>query len=80
MPHDDARHPAPLQRADRIQAIQHGMLYEGRKRSHHWDKINAQVAAEKLADYLERAGFVISRKPPLSAHTTDTSFKPDDTG
>ena len=72
MPDDDR---IPAQRADLIQAIQHGMLFDGRKRSHHWDRINAQIAAEKLADYLEKAGFEIRRKPPLPAHTMDTSWK-----
>ena len=45
----------PATREDVIQAIQHGMLFDGRKRSHHWDSINAQVAAEKLAGRTIRA-------------------------
>ena len=61
-----------------IDAIQHGMLFDGRKRTHHWDRINAQVASEKLADYLARANFVVMRKLPLPAHTMDASYKPRD--
>jgi hypothetical protein len=68
----------PVSREALVQAIQHGMLFDGRKRSHSWDKINAQVAAEKLADYLERANFVVMRAPPLAPHTADTRFKPDE--
>ena len=66
----------PASREDVIQAIQHGMLFDGRKRSHHWDRINAQIAAEKLADALTRANFVIMRGPPAPAHTGDTRYKP----
>ena len=67
----------PAKREDLIQAVQHGMLFDGRKRTHHWDGINAQVAAEKLVDYLARANFVVMRGPPAPAHTANTRFKPD---
>ncbi len=36
----------PTSREDVIQAIQRGMLFDGRKRAHHWDRINAQVAGK----------------------------------
>ncbi|MDP9095974.1 MAG: hypothetical protein M3N26_05380 [Pseudomonadota bacterium] len=62
----------PAAREDLIQAIQHGMLFDGRKRTHHWDRINAQIAAEKLADYLVRANYVVMRGPPAPAHNGDT--------
>ncbi len=64
-------------REDLIQAIQHGMLLDGRKRSHHWDRINAQVAAEKLVDYLAKSNFVVMRGPPAPAHNGQTNDKPD---
>ena len=67
----------PASREDVILAIQHGMLFDGRKRTHHWDRINAQVAAEKLADYLTQANYVVMRGPPAPAHTGDTRNKPD---
>jgi hypothetical protein len=67
----------PASRQEVIEAIQHGMLFDGRKRSHHWDRINAQVAAEKLADYLFRSNFVVMRGPPAPAHTAGTGYKPD---
>ncbi len=67
----------PASRDDVIHAIQHGMLFDGRKRSHHWDRINAQIAAEKLADALTNANFVIMRGPPAPDHTGDTRYKPD---
>ena len=67
----------PASREDVILAIQHGMLFDGRKRTHHWDLINAQVAAEKLADYLLKANFVVMRGPPAPAHTGETHYRPD---
>ena len=67
----------PASREDVILAIQHGMLFDGRKRTHHWDRINAQVAAEKLADYLLKANFVVMRGPPAPAHTGETHYRPD---
>lgn len=71
----DDRKLTPASRQDVIHAIQRGMLFDGRKRAHHWDNINAQVAAEKLADYLTRSNFVIMRGPPAPQHTGDTRFK-----
>ena len=66
----------PVSQHDLVQAIQHGMLFDGRKRAHHWDKINAQVAAEKLAEYLRRANFVVMRGPPLDPPTNQSSASP----
>ena len=66
----------PATRDDLIHAIKHGMLFDGRKRAHHWDNINAQVAAEKLVDHLAKSNFVVMRGPPLPAHSADTSYKP----
>lgn len=63
-------------RDELVAAIQHGMLFDGRKRGHHWDRINAQVAAEKLADYLARANFVVMRGAPAPAHTAPTGPPP----
>lgn len=71
----DDRKLTPATRDALKQAIQHGMLFDGRTRTHHWDRINAQVAAEKLVDYFARANFVVMRGPPLPARTMDTSFK-----
>jgi len=71
--------PATVRLHDgRPQAHSGDLLFDGRKRTHHWDQINAQVAAEKLADYLVKANFIVMRGPPLPAHTADTSYKPKD--
>lgn len=67
----------PASRDDVIQAIQHGMLFDGRKRAHHWDRINAQVAAGKLADYLTKANFVVMRGPPAPAHSAEAHHRLD---
>ena len=67
----------PASRQDVVYAIQHGMLFDGRKRAHHWDSINAQIAAEKLADYLTKANFVVMQGPPAPAHSAPHVAKPD---
>ena len=54
-------------REDLIRAISHAMLFQGRKRSHHWDSTNAQIAAEKLIDGLAAGNYVIMRGPPSRA-------------
>ena len=54
----------PATRADVVHALRHGLLFEGRRRIHHADEIMGQIAAEKLADYLERSNFVVMRGPP----------------
>ena len=56
-PSAEDRPLTPATRDDLIQAIQHGMLFDGRKRTHHWDGFNARIAAEKLVDYLKQAKF-----------------------
>ena len=66
-------------RQELVEAIQHGMLFSGRQRTHHWDRINAQIAAEKLADYLARANFVVMRAPPLPGHTVESRAIQDET-
>ena len=52
------------------------ILFDGRTRSHHWDRLTAQIAAEKLADDLTKANYVIMRGPPEPAHTMHTAWKP----
>ena len=54
----------PATRDDFVQALSHGLRFEGRRRIHHADEIMGRIAAEKLADYLERSNFVVMRGPP----------------
>lgn len=67
-------------RQDLVHAISQAMLYQGRKRVHHWDRFNAQIAAENLIDGLAKSNYVIMRGPPLLAHsnTGQTGATPDE--
>jgi hypothetical protein len=38
--------------------------FSGRKRVHNGDEIVAQIVARRLVDHLERAGFVVMKRPP----------------
>ncbi len=76
----DPKRFTPASREDLIHAVTHAMLFDGRKRTHHWDRINARVAAEKLIDQLHTANYVIMRGPALPAHSGDTRFRPETEG
>jgi hypothetical protein len=38
---------------------------QGRKRVHNADEIMAEIVAKRLIEHLERAGFVVMKKPPV---------------
>jgi hypothetical protein len=40
-------------------------FFEGRKRNHDADAFRAAIAAERVVRHLERAGFVVMKKPPV---------------
>ena len=37
---------------------------EGRKQIHNADEIMAEIVAKRLVEHLERAGFIVMKKPP----------------
>ncbi len=45
-------------------ALSFALRFDGRKRHHRADDFMAEVAAQKLVDYLAQAGFVVLKKPP----------------
>jgi hypothetical protein len=62
MPDDDKLTPAdPRDLAD---TIAFSMRFEGRKRVHEGDQYMAAIAADRIVGHLERAGFVVMKKPP----------------
>ena len=62
MPDDDKLTPAdPRDLAD---SIAFALRFDGRKRVHHADDYMARIAAERLVDYLARAGYVVMKRPP----------------
>ena len=65
MPEADKLTPAdPRDLAD---AIGYALRFRGRKRVHNADEYMAAIAAERVVEYLERAGFVVMKRPRLSA-------------
>ena len=75
---DDAEELRPATRADVEQTLSFALRYDGRKRVRHADDAMARIAAERLAEHLERSGFVIMRRPPAVAPTTSTHRHPND--
>ena len=57
----------PLQPAtpeDLIAALAFALRFQGRKRVHNADEIMAEIVAKRLAEHLQRAGFVVMKRPP----------------
>jgi hypothetical protein len=62
MPDDDRLTPAdPRDLAD---AVAFALRFDGRRRVHSADEYMAAIAAERVVRYLERAGFIVMKKPP----------------
>jgi hypothetical protein len=49
-------------------------FFEGRKRNHDADAFRAAIAAERVVRHLERAGFVVMKKPPVGDIRRETGF------
>ena len=67
MPDDEKLTPAdPRDLAD---ATAFSLRFEGRKRKHDAVEYMAAIAAERVVRHLERAGFVVLKKPSLGGHS-----------
>jgi hypothetical protein len=66
MPDDDKLTPADPH--DLAEAIAFALRYRGKKCVHQADEYMAQITAERIVEHLERARFVVMRKPPLDGH------------
>jgi hypothetical protein len=53
----------PADRKDLEDAVAFALRFEGRKRVHHADEYMAAIAAERVVRHLERAGFVVMKRP-----------------
>ena len=65
-PDDDL---TPADPRDLAESIAFALRFEGRKRKHDAAEYMAAIAAERVVRHLERAGFVVMKKPPLSGHS-----------
>ncbi len=60
---DTSERLTPADRTDLTAALAFALRYHGRKRVHNADEIMAEIVAKRLADHLERAGFVVMKRP-----------------
>ncbi len=60
---DTSERLTPADPTDLIAALAFALRYQGRKRVHNADEIMAEIVAKRLADHLERAGFVVMKRP-----------------
>jgi hypothetical protein len=63
MPDDDKLTPADSK--DLADAIAFSLRFEGGKRVQQADEYMAAIAAERVVRHLERAGFVVMKRPPI---------------
>jgi hypothetical protein len=54
----------PADPRDLADALAFALRFHGRKRVHQADEYMAAITAERLVEHLERAGFVVMKKPP----------------
>ena len=50
---------------DLADALSFALRHEGRKSQHDSDKLNADIVAQRLVRHLDRARYVVMKKPPL---------------
>jgi hypothetical protein len=61
--------PRPADPCDLADAVAFALRFERDKRVHTTNEYMAAIAAERVVRHLERAGFVILKKPPIGGHT-----------
>jgi hypothetical protein len=60
----DADKLTPADPRDLADAVAFALRFDGRKRVHNADEYMAAIAAERVVRHLERAGFVVMKRPP----------------
>jgi hypothetical protein len=58
----------PASRDELTQSLSFALRFNGRKRVHSADELMADITAERLVEYLERAGYVVLCKPAADQH------------
>jgi hypothetical protein len=53
---------------DLANSLSFALRFEGRKSKHDSDRLNADIVAQRLVRYLDKAGYVVMKKPPLGGH------------
>jgi hypothetical protein len=60
----------PADPEDLANALALALRYSGRKRVHNADELMSAIVATRLVEHLERAGFIVMRRPPTSGGAT----------
>ena len=60
----------PAEPDDLADTLSFALRHEGRKSQHDSDKLNADIVAQRLVRHLDRAGYVVMKKPPRAGHST----------
>lgn len=60
----DAEKLTPASPEDLADALAFALRFEGRKRVHNADESMSEIVARRLVRHLERAGFVVMKRPP----------------
>ena len=77
MTDDDKRTLHPTTAAELEETLSFALRYAGRRRVHTADEVMARVTAERLVQHLERAGFVLMRRPVANAPSTSGHRHPN---
>ena len=59
----------PANPEDLAEALAFALRHSGRKRVRHADELMSAIVARRLVDHIERAGFIVMRKPPIGGST-----------
>jgi hypothetical protein len=60
---DPADALTPASPDDLASTLAFALRFEGRKRVHNADEIMSEIVARRLVEHLERAGFVVMKRP-----------------
>jgi hypothetical protein len=58
----------PAEPYDLANALSFALRFEGHKSQHDADRLNADIVAKRLVRSLDKAGYVVMKKPPLRGH------------
>jgi hypothetical protein len=59
----------PAEPDDLANLLSFALRFEGRKSEHDTDRLNADIVAKRLVRYLDKAGYVVMKMPPLGGHS-----------
>jgi hypothetical protein len=68
MPEPDEK-LTPVDPDDLAAALAFALRFEGRKRQHDADAFMADIVAKRLVRHLQRAGYIVMKRPPLGGHS-----------